>query len=63
MMNFIVLGLIPGTHIQLNFIAYLIVVAAVLVFTAIEIRRLYRQSKLSQRRNFDIISLRSLEQA
>ena len=63
MMNFIVLGLIPGTHIQLNFAAYLLVVFAVVVVLGVELRRMLKQHRLAQRRDFDIISLRSLEQA
>lgn len=43
MLNFIVLGLIPGTHIQITFSWVLLSVAIVLVYTEFRYRRYHHQ--------------------
>ena len=64
MMDLIVLGIIPGTHIQLSFSAFglITVVAVVLIACAIYLSN-SRRHVTAMRRQFDFISLQNLEQA
>ena len=64
MEQLIVLGQIPGTHFQLTFLWYQLIIWPVVGYFGY---RLYktRMAKLQEQtqRHFDVISLRSLEQA
>jgi uncharacterized protein HemX len=62
-MDFIVLGLIPGTHIQLTFVGYLLLAPLLLGVGIYYFRKVQKHRLQSTRRHFDVISLRSLEQA
>lgn len=64
MMQLIVLGQIPGTHFQLTFAWFQLIMIPCLAFVTYKVYRahLRKQGKQVQRK-FDFISLRSLDQA
>ncbi len=64
MMQLIVLGEIPGTHFQLTYGWFQLIMVPVLAFVAYKAYRLYLHKQTAQtQRHFDVISLRSLDQA
>ena len=64
MMQLIVLGQIPGTHFQLTYGWFQLFMVPVLLYVAHKGYRLYVQKQNNQtQRHFDVISLRSLDQA
>ncbi len=64
MMQFIVLGQIPGTHIQLTFIGFQIVLIVAVLSAMVYAYRVHNaRVRKHLQRQFDIISLRNLDQA
>jgi hypothetical protein len=64
MMQLIVLGQIPGTHFQLTYGWFQVIVLPVLAFAAYKLYLRHLQKRTQQtQRHFDFISLRSLDQA
>ena len=64
MLQLIVLGQIPGTHLRLTFAWFQVIVLPLLVVGGYVLYKahLQKQFKVTQR-HFDVISLRSLDQA
>ncbi len=64
MMQLIVLGQIPGTHFQLTYGWFQLIVLPILAVVAYKAYRLHIHKQAQQtQRHFDVISLRSLDQA
>lgn len=64
MMEFIVLGQIPGTHIQLTFIGFWVVIIMMTVGATAYVHYVHNtRVRKHLQQQFDIISLRSLDQA
>lgn len=64
MEQLIVLGQIPGTHFQLTYGWFQLIVLPALAFAGYKLYHLYLQKQAQQtQRHFDVISLRSLDQA
>ncbi len=64
MMQFIVLGQIPGTHFQLTYGWFQFILWPTLALVAYKAYRLYLQTQTKEvQRHFDVISLRNLDQA
>ena len=64
MLQFIVLGQIPGTHIQLTFSWFSLIILAAILIAAHKFYKQHTQRQIQQlQRHFDVISLSSLDQA
>jgi len=64
MMQLIVLGQIPGTHFQLTYGWFQLIMIPLVLLAAYKTYRWYTQKQTVQtQRHFDFISLRSLDQA
>jgi len=64
MMQLLVLGQIPGTHIQLTYGWFQLIALPMLGLLVYKAHRLYLQNHARKHpRHFDFISLRSLDQA
>lgn len=64
MEQLIVLGQIPGTHFQLTYGWFQTILVPVVIFVGYKVYRHYIQKQAQQtQRHFDVISLRSLDQA
>jgi hypothetical protein len=64
MMQLIVLGEIPGTHFQLTYGWFQLLMLPVLAFAGYKLYQWHTQKQAKQaQRHFDFISLRSLDQA
>jgi hypothetical protein len=65
MMQLIVLGQIPGTHFQLTYAWFQIILLSAILAMVYKAYRTYihKQSLAATQRHFDVISLRSLDQA
>lgn len=64
MLQFIVLGQIPGTHIQLTFAWFSVIAGLAAMIVAHKLAQLHAQNKIQQlQRHFEVISLSSLDRA
>lgn len=64
MMQLIVLGQIPGTHFQLTFAWFQVLMLPVILLVAYKVRKVQNsKSNSTTQRHYDVISLRSLDQA
>lgn len=64
MMQLIVLGQIPGTHLQLTFAWFQVIIYPVLAVLSYKLYEFWLQKQVTiARRHFDVISLQNLDQA
>jgi hypothetical protein len=64
MMQLIVLGQIPGTHFQLTYGWFQLIMVPLVIFGGYKLYRWHTEKQTQQtQRHFDFISLRSLDQA
>lgn len=64
MMEFIVLGQIPGTHIQLTYVGFWVVMILVIAGAAAYVYRVHNvRVRKHLQQQFDVISLRNLDRA
>lgn len=64
MMQLIVLGQIPGTHFQLTYGWYQLIMVTLVVAVSYKAYRVHAKNQTEEtQRHFDVISLRSLDQA
>ncbi|MDQ5972645.1 MAG: hypothetical protein QG553_804 [Patescibacteria group bacterium] len=64
MMQLIVLGQIPGTHFQLTFAWFQVLMVPVIFLVAYKVRKVHTSKNAGDvQRHYDVISLRSLDQA
>ncbi len=64
MMQLIVLGQIPGTHFQLTYAWFQVLMVPVILLVAYKVRKVHTSKSVGAvQRHYDVISLRSLDQA